>query len=117
MNLLWTIIPKGKTAYQGQGNGAVEYTMDRFIDRVLSSTEADPAPYFRNQVLYELFPTLKDDIQPLPEYFQPNWLPDHYGQICERSFEPRGGFRACISAEKAAPFRCCIMTEPELTRS
>jgi ribosomal protein L16 Arg81 hydroxylase len=52
--------------------------MDRFIDRVLSSTEADPAPYFRNQVLYELFPSLKEDIQPLPEYFQPNWLPDHY---------------------------------------
>jgi histone arginine demethylase JMJD6 len=69
---------KGKAAYKGQRNGAVEYTMDRFIDRVLSSTEADPAPYFRNQVLYELFPSLKEDIQPLPEYFQPNWLPDHY---------------------------------------
>src|SRR3984893_3880066 len=69
---------KGKAAYKGQGNGAVEYTMDRFIDRVLSSTEADSAPYFRNQVLYELFPSLKNDIEPLPEYFQPNWLPDHY---------------------------------------
>jgi histone arginine demethylase JMJD6 len=65
---------KDKAAY----NGAVEYTMDRFIDLVLSSTEADPAPYFRNQVLYELFPSLKEDIEPLPEYFQPNWLPDHY---------------------------------------
>jgi hypothetical protein len=59
---------KGKAAYKGQGTGAVEYTMDRFIDRVLSSTEADPAPYFRNQVLYELFPSLKEDIEPLPEY-------------------------------------------------
>jgi histone arginine demethylase JMJD6 len=69
---------KSKAAYQGHGNGAVEYTMDRFIDLVFSSTEADPAPYFRNQMLYELFPSLKDDIEPLPEYFQPNWLPDHY---------------------------------------
>jgi len=69
---------KRKTAYKSPGNRPVEYTMDRFIDLVLSSTEADPAPYFRNQVLYELFPSLKDDIEPLPEYFQPNWLPDHY---------------------------------------
>ncbi len=64
--------------YPGQQNGPVEYTMDRFIDRVLSSTEENPAPYFRNQILYELFPSLKQDIEPLPEYFQPNWLPDHY---------------------------------------
>jgi hypothetical protein len=69
---------KGKAAYKGQGNGTAEYTMDRFIDLVLSSTEADPAPYFRNQVLYELFPSLKVDIEPLPEYLQPNWLPDYY---------------------------------------
>jgi histone arginine demethylase JMJD6 len=55
-----------------------EYTMARFIDRVLESTEENPAPYFRNQILYDLFPSLKNDIQPLPEYFLPNWLPDHY---------------------------------------
>jgi histone arginine demethylase JMJD6 len=68
--------PKGD--YKGNGDNSVEYTMERFIDRVLSSTEADPAPYFRNQILYAMFPTLKQDIEPLPEYFQPNWLPDHY---------------------------------------
>jgi histone arginine demethylase JMJD6 len=59
-------------------DGAVEYTMASFIDRALKSTENDPAPYFRNRVLYDLFPALKEDIQPLPEYFLPNWLPDHY---------------------------------------
>src|ERR1700682_5246136 len=64
--------------YKGQDNGSVEYTMDRFIDRVLSSTAENPAPYFRNQILYDLFPSLKQDIPPLPEYFLPNWLPDHY---------------------------------------
>lgn len=69
---------KGKAGYKGNGGSGVEYTMDSFIDRVLSSTEENPAPYYRNQVLYELFPSLKDDIQPLPEYFLPNWLPDHY---------------------------------------
>ena len=71
---------KGKAEYKGQGDGteAVEYTMARFIDRVLASTEQDPAPYFRNQILYDLFPSLKQDIEPLPEYFLPNWLPDHY---------------------------------------
>jgi histone arginine demethylase JMJD6 len=69
---------KGKADYKSNGNNEVEYTMDRFIDRVLSSTEENPAPYFRNQILYDLFPTLKKDIEPLPDYFQPNWLPDHY---------------------------------------
>lgn len=71
-------VSKGKSEYKGKGSTAVEYTMDRFIDRVLSSTEQDPAPYFRNQILYDLFPSLKQDIEPLPEYFLPNWLPDHY---------------------------------------
>jgi hypothetical protein len=66
--------------YKANGDGAstVEYTMDRFIDRVLSSTDENPAPYLRNIELYKLFPSLKNDIEPLPEYFQPNWLPDHY---------------------------------------
>ncbi|MDP9340426.1 MAG: cupin-like domain-containing protein [Acidobacteriota bacterium] len=71
---------QGKSEYKSHGKGAneVEYTMESFIDRVLGSTEENPAPYFRNQILYDLFPTLKQDIQPLPEYFEPNWLPDRY---------------------------------------
>src|SRR5262245_21014926 len=55
-----------------------EYTMSQFIDRVLESTVENPAPYFRNRVLDELFPSLKPDIEPLPTYFQPNWLPERY---------------------------------------
>jgi histone arginine demethylase JMJD6 len=69
---------KAKAGYKGNAESGTEFTMDSFIDRVLASTEENPAPYFRNQVLYELFPTLKQDIEPLPEYFMPNWLPDHY---------------------------------------
>jgi hypothetical protein len=56
----------------------VEFTMSQFIDRVLESTEENPAPYFRNKILYDLFPTLTQDIKPLPEYFQPNWLGERY---------------------------------------
>jgi|KBSSwiStaDraftv2_1062776.scaffolds.fasta_scaffold102627_2 hypothetical protein len=70
-------------------NGKVEYTMARFIDRVLESSDENPAPYFRNRVLHELFPSLKQDIEPLPEYFLPNWLPESYlvnyvGQVLNR---------------------------------
>jgi Cupin-like domain len=60
------------------GKGEVEYTMTRFIDRVLESTDEDPAPYFSNRILHDLFPSLEHDIEPLPDYFQPNWLPEHY---------------------------------------
>ena len=66
----------GQSSYK---NGAGrEFVMSQFIDQVLASTDEKPAPYFRNQILYDLFPTLKQDIQPLPDYFLPNWLPDHY---------------------------------------
>jgi hypothetical protein len=79
---------KRKAGYKENG-GNSEFVMSQFIDRVLHSTEEDPAPYFRNKVLYELFPSLKQDIEPLPEYFQPNWLPDrflvkHVGQPLNR---------------------------------
>jgi histone arginine demethylase JMJD6 len=68
---------KQKASYQ-DNVGTAEYTMACFIDRVLESTDEKPAPYFRNRVLYDLFPSLKQDIQPLPEYFLPNWLPERY---------------------------------------
>jgi hypothetical protein len=68
---------KGKVGYKAAST-ATEYTMGAFIDLVMQSTPENPAPYFRNQVLYELFPALKEDIQPLPEYFEPNWLPDYF---------------------------------------
>lgn len=77
-DMKFSLPEKGKSAYKADGKGEVAYTMATFIDRVLSSTEENPAPYFRNQILYDMFPTLKQDIEPLPEYFQPNWLPDRY---------------------------------------
>jgi hypothetical protein len=52
--------------------------MAEFIDRVLDSSAANPAPYFRNRILCDLFPSLVADIQPLPEYLYPNWLSDRF---------------------------------------
>jgi histone arginine demethylase JMJD6 len=57
---------------------ALEYTMAEFIELVEASSEEKPAPYFRNKIFYDLFPTLKQDIEPLPVYLFPNWLSDHY---------------------------------------
>jgi len=57
---------------------AAEFTMAQFIDRILVSSEEAPAPYFRNRIFYDLFPSLKQDIEPLPEYLLPNWLGDRY---------------------------------------
>lgn len=60
------------------GDGAIEYQMKQFIDLVLKSSDENPAPYFRNRILYDLFPSLKEDIEPFPGYCRPNWLGDSY---------------------------------------
>jgi hypothetical protein len=75
----FTINPdRNQKADYNSNLGTVEYTMSAFIDRVLSSTEEDPAPYFRNRILGEVFPSLRNDIEPLPPYFSPNWLSESY---------------------------------------
>jgi histone arginine demethylase JMJD6 len=56
----------------------LKYTMAQFIDLVLKSSDENPAPYFRNRILSDLFPSLTPDIEPLPGYLQPNWLGDRY---------------------------------------
>jgi histone arginine demethylase JMJD6 len=61
-----------------KADDAYEYTMAEFIDLVQMSSEKKPAPYFRNKILHDLFPTLKGDIEPLPEYLFPNWLSEKY---------------------------------------
>jgi histone arginine demethylase JMJD6 len=49
-------------------------SLGQFIDLVLTSTEKNPAPYLRNVHIEQFLPELNVDLQPLPEYFQPNWL-------------------------------------------
>lgn len=51
-----------------------EYTMADFINLVLSSTDSKPAPYLRNEIINWFLPDLSADIDPLPNYFAPNWL-------------------------------------------
>jgi histone arginine demethylase JMJD6 len=82
-------LPDAKPKSEHPPGGDAEYSMAGFIDLILNSTDENPAPYLRNVVLYEQFPSLRDDIEPLPEYLEPNWLPDHYflksvGQILNR---------------------------------
>lgn len=50
------------------------YTMREFIELVMKSSDDQPAPYLRNAILHQFLPELLPSIQPLPEYFSPNWL-------------------------------------------
>lgn len=57
------------------------YTMADFIDRVTSSTSANPAPYMRNEIIEQFLPELLADISPLPRYFFPNWLDGRLSRV------------------------------------
>ena len=50
------------------------YAMKDFIDLVMHSSNDSPAPYLRNAIIHQFLPDLLPCIQPLPEYFSPNWL-------------------------------------------
>jgi histone arginine demethylase JMJD6 len=53
-------------------------SMAQFVDRVLASSDDNPAPYLRNQNLCDLFPSLLQEVMPLPRYLTPNWLPESF---------------------------------------
>ena len=61
-----------------------------FIDEVLASTPANPAPYLHNEDLGAVFPELTGDIQPLPSYFRNNWL-NHDFRLDDARFLTRVG--------------------------
>jgi len=80
----------GQANYETEGGR--QFTMNEFIDLVAQSTDENPAPYFRNRVLRHEFPSLLADIQPLPPYVEPNWLPERFalkrvGQVLNRGSE------------------------------
>ncbi len=50
------------------------YSMADFIDLVEKSAPEQPAPYFRNEQVRQVFPELLADLLPVPPYIQPNWL-------------------------------------------
>jgi histone arginine demethylase JMJD6 len=49
-------------------------SLRELIDRIEASSSEDPAPYLRNQLLAEWPRELTDDVTPMPECTQPNWL-------------------------------------------
>jgi len=57
------------------------YKMAEFIDLVVNSSDANPAPYLRNAIIEQFLPELLRAIQPLPEYFSPNWLDGPFSQV------------------------------------
>lgn len=83
--------------------GTVEFTMSSFIGRVLASDESNPAPYFQNQVFHEMFPTLKQDIEPLPGYFCPNWMCEKFLlKSVQRSLNRGGAMEIYIGGKGGA---------------
>jgi histone arginine demethylase JMJD6 len=54
------------------------WKLGAYIDRVLASTPADPAPYLKDQIIRELDPALARDLQPFVDYVFPNWLRGRY---------------------------------------
>ena len=50
-----------------------DYTLGEVIDLAEKSTPENPAPYYRNIHLNEVFPELQPDIQPMPACATPNW--------------------------------------------
>jgi histone arginine demethylase JMJD6 len=44
------------------------------IDRIETSTNDNPAPYLRNQLLADWPPELTADVTPMPQCTEPNWL-------------------------------------------
>jgi histone arginine demethylase JMJD6 len=80
--------------------GGRPITIGEFIDLTLSSNDQNPAPYLRNVHLEKFIPELTADVEPLPDYFSPNWLDGPlsqpfnsrlHGGRCELYIGGRGG--------------------------
>jgi hypothetical protein len=52
--------------------------MSEFIDLVLASSPAKPAPYLKDAVVRQMSPQLVKDIEPFVDYCFPNWLRGRY---------------------------------------
>lgn len=50
------------------------HNFGEFLDRVLTSSDTDPAPYLRECDITTVFPELMADIAPALMYAQPNWM-------------------------------------------
>ena len=53
-------------------------SLSDLVDRVEASTDDNPAPYLRNQVLAKWPPELTADVTPMPDCTRPNWLESRF---------------------------------------
>ena len=84
----WGALDKWTPDYFKNKYGAMSLRIDResyvmrdFINRVVSSSPVNPAPYLRNEIIERFLPDLLADISPLPAYFFPNWLDGKLSRI------------------------------------
>jgi histone arginine demethylase JMJD6 len=77
----WAALGRWTPDFFKQRYGALPLEIDgeslslaELIDRVDSSSEAQPAPYLRNQLLREWPRELWDDVHPMPECTKSNWF-------------------------------------------
>jgi hypothetical protein len=89
---------------QGGSQPNVRFSLSEYIDGVLSSGEDKPVPYFRNKILREIFPSLMNDIEPLPEYLLPNWLGERFLVGHVRRILNRGGAIELFIGGKGSTF-------------
>jgi histone arginine demethylase JMJD6 len=64
----------GKIVKTDQG----EMVMEDFIDGLVAGSAEKPGPFLREQALEHVFPDLMDQVQPVPIYTRPNWMPGTY---------------------------------------
>src|SRR2546425_8721197 len=81
----WGASGKWSPQFFKENYGSLEIEVDgetmllhELIDRVETSSEENPAPYLRNQVLAEWPPELAADVSPMPDCTRPNWLESRF---------------------------------------
>ena len=81
----WRALGRWTPQYFKENYGGLQIDIDGetmplrdLIDRIESSTSENPAPYLRNQALAEWPPELADEVTPMPECTQPNWLESRF---------------------------------------
>jgi hypothetical protein len=81
----WRALGKWTPQFFKQEYGGLQVEVDGetmalgdLIDRVEVSTSENPAPYLRNQALADWPPELFDEVSPMPDCTQPNWLESRF---------------------------------------
>lgn len=81
----WRALGRWTPEFFKQNHGTVQLeiegesmTLAELIDRVEASSEAQPAPYLRNQLLSDWPTELWHDVHPMPVCTRPNWFDSRF---------------------------------------